>query len=57
MTLANASSVSGSGSSGNTQITLNVAGTVVTKNDLVQEIRSGLLAAQQNGQGLTLEAI
>jgi hypothetical protein len=57
MTLANASGIDGSGSSGNTQITLNVAGTVVTKNDLVQEIRSGLLAAQQNGQGLTLEAI
>ena len=57
MTLANASGIDGSGSSGNTQITLNVAGTVVTKNDLVQEIRTGLLAAQQNGQGLTLEAI
>jgi hypothetical protein len=57
MTLANASGIDGSGSSGNTQITLNVTGTVVTPNDLVQDIRTGLLAAQQNGQGLTLQAI
>jgi hypothetical protein len=57
MTLANASGIDGSGSSGNTQINLNITGTVVTPNDLIQDIRTGLLAAQQNGQGLTLQAI
>jgi len=58
MTMANASSIGGSGGNAGTQnIYLNVQGTVVTKDDLVQDIRTGLLAAQQNGQGLTLQAV
>ena len=40
-----------------TQVTVNVAGTVVGTNDLVATVRQGLLAGQYNGQTLTLEAI
>jgi 3-oxoacyl-ACP reductase-like protein len=45
------------GSSGNTEINLTVNGNIQTENDIIQAIRTGLLAAQQNGQGLTLQAI
>jgi hypothetical protein len=44
-------------STGNTTVNLTVNGSVSTENDLIQSIRTGLLAAQQNGQGLTLQAI
>lgn len=57
MTMANASSISGSSSSAPVTVNLTVNGSVSTENDLVQTIRTGLLAAQQNGQGLTLQAI
>jgi hypothetical protein len=39
------------------QVTINVAGSVTSENDLVQTVRNGLLAGQYNGQGLTLQAI
>jgi hypothetical protein len=59
MTMANASSISGdiSGNAKSLNVTVNVAGTVTAENDLVQTIRTGLLTAQQNGQGLTLQAV
>jgi hypothetical protein len=38
-------------------INITVAGSVTTEQDLVQTVRNGLLAAQTNGQGLTLQAI
>ena len=56
-TLNNASNITGSASGAPTQVIVNVAGSVTTENDLVQQIRTGLLAVQQNGQGLTLQAI
>lgn len=45
------------GSSGTTNVVVNVQGNVTTQQDLVQSIRNGLLAGQYNGQTLTLEAI
>ena len=59
MTMANASSISGdiSGNAKSLNVTVNVQGNVTTQQDLVQDIRTGLLAAQQNGQGLTLQAV
>jgi hypothetical protein len=58
-TLDNAKSMVGSGfnSGGNQTINVTVNGSVTTEQDLVQTIRTGLLTAQQNGQGLTLQAI
>jgi hypothetical protein len=57
-TMDNAKSLVASGSSTAAPvINLTVNGSVTTENDLVQTIRTGLLAAQQNGQGLTLQAI
>lgn len=58
-TLNTAKSMMGSGMSNSTApvININVAGSVTTENDLVQTVRNGLLAAQTNGQGLTLQAI
>jgi hypothetical protein len=58
-TLNNAKGLVGSGMNSNnpTVVNLTVNGSVTTENDLVQTIRTGLLAAQQNGQGLTLQAI
>jgi hypothetical protein len=38
-------------------ITINVAGSVTTEQDLVQTVRNGLLNAQYNGNSITLEAI
>ena len=38
-------------------VTLNVAGSVTTEQDLVQTVRNGLLASQYNGNQLLLEAI
>jgi hypothetical protein len=46
-----------SGRSNNTNITVNVAGSVTSENDLVAAIRNGLLRGQSNGQTLTLQAI
>lgn len=59
MTMANASSISADSLSNakSLNVTVNVAGTVTAENDLVQTIRTGLLTAQQNGQGLTLQAV
>jgi hypothetical protein len=58
MTMANASSIAGSGmSTSSPNITINVAGSVTSENDLVQTVRNGLLRGQYNGQGITLEAI
>ena len=48
---------SGMNSSTAANITINVAGSVTTENDLVQTVRNGLLAGQTNGQSLTLQAI
>jgi hypothetical protein len=42
---------------GNTNVTVNVAGSVTSENDLVATVRNGLLRGQINGQTLTLEAI
>ena len=42
---------------GATNVTVNVAGSVTSENDLVQTVRNGLLRGQYNGQTLTLEAI
>jgi len=47
----------GSSRSNNTNITVNVAGSVTSQNDLVAAIRNGLLRGQSNGQTLTLQAI
>jgi len=38
-------------------VTINVAGSVTSENDLVQTVRNGLLRGQYNGQSITLEAI
>jgi hypothetical protein len=57
MTLANASSVSGTSGSGAVTVNLTVNGSVSTEKDLVATVRQGLLAGQYNGQTLTLEAI
>jgi hypothetical protein len=56
-TIATASTMGTSSSSSGTVVNLTVNGSVTTEQDLVQTIRTGLLAAQQNGQGLTLQAI
>jgi len=48
---------SGSSGSGSPNITINVAGSVTSENDLVATVRQGLLRGQYNGQTLTLEAI
>lgn len=56
-TIANASTIGTSSSNSGTVVNLTVNGSVSTEQDLVQTIRTGLLAAQQNGQGLTLQAI
>ena len=58
-TLDTAKGLMGSSMSGSTapNITINVAGSVTTENDLVQTVRNGLLAGQTNGQSLTLQAI
>ena len=50
-----ASGMSNSGTATNVYLTVN--GSVSTEQDLVQTVRNGLLAAQTNGQGLTLQAI
>jgi hypothetical protein len=42
---------------GSTNVTVNVAGSVTSENDLVQTVRNGLLRGQYNGQSITLEAI
>ena len=56
--MANASSIAGSGMSASSpNITINVAGSVTSENDLVQTVRTGLLRGQYNGQSITLEAI
>ena len=56
-TIDNAKGLTGSSSGTASNITINVAGSVTTENDLVQTVRSGLLRGQYNGQSLTLEAI
>jgi hypothetical protein len=58
-TLDGAKGLMGSSMSGSSSpnITINVAGSVTTENDLVQTVRNGLLAGQTNGQSLTLQAI
>jgi hypothetical protein len=57
MTMANASSVSGTSSSGAVTVNLVVNGSVSTEQDLVSAVRNGLLATQTNGNGLTLQAV
>ena len=58
MTMANASSIAGSGTATSSPtIIVNVAGTVTAEEDLVQVVRAGLLRGQYNGQSITLEAI
>ena len=57
MTMANASSMSGTSSSGAVTVNLVVNGSVSTEQDLVSSIRQGLLAGQTNGNTLILEAI
>jgi hypothetical protein len=47
----------GSTSGAPINVTVNVQGNVQTQNDLVASVRQGLLAAQTNGQTLTLQAI
>jgi hypothetical protein len=42
---------------GSINVTVNVAGSVTAEQDLVQSVRNGLLAAQYNGNQITLEAI
>lgn len=44
-------SITPTSSSGN-NVTVNVAGSVVTENDLVESVRKGLVNAQRNGSGL-----
>lgn len=56
-TIDNAANMGTSSSNSGTVINLVVNGSVSTEQDLVQTIRTGLLAAQQNGQGLTLQAV
>ena len=56
MTMANASSISGS-SSAPVTVNLTVNGSVSTEEDLVQTIRNGLLLGQTNGNSITLQAI
>ena len=48
---------SGMSGSGSPNITINVAGSVTSEDDLVATVRQGLLRGQYNGQTLTLEAI
>jgi hypothetical protein len=57
MTMANASSMSGTSSSGAVTVNLVVNGSVSTEQDLVSAVRNGLLATQTNGNGLTLQAV
>jgi hypothetical protein len=51
------SATASSSSSSGVVVNLVVNGSVSTEKDLVQTIRTGLLAGQYNGQSLTLEAI
>ena len=51
------SASAGSSSSAGVVVNLVVNGSVTTQQDLVQTIRTGLLAGQYNGQSLTLEAV
>ena len=57
MSASSGSGFKGLNAGGNTNVTVNVAGTVVGTNDLVATVRQGLLAGQYNGQSLTLESI
>jgi hypothetical protein len=59
MTMANASSINSGNlmAGGVTNVTVNVAGSVTTEEDLVQTVRNGLLNAQYNGNSITLQAI
>ena len=60
MTMDNSKSLMASGmnnASTAPSITINVAGSVTTEQDLVQTVRNGLLNAQYNGNSITLEAI
>jgi hypothetical protein len=43
--------------SGTTNVTVNVAGSVTTEQDLVKTVRNGLLNAQYNGNQIILEAV
>ena len=56
-TIDNAKGLTGSSSGTASNITINVAGSVTSEQDLVQTIRSGLLRGQYNGQALALELI
>ena len=47
----------GSSNSSSPNITINVAGSVTSEQDLVQSVRNGLLLAQTNGNSILLEAI
>ena len=56
-TIDNAAGIGNTTSGSGVVVNLVVNGSVSTEQDLVQTIRTGLLAAQQNGQGLTLQAV
>jgi FKBP-type peptidyl-prolyl cis-trans isomerase len=57
MSASSGSGFKGLTAGGATNVTVNVAGSVTSENDLVATVRNGLLRGQYNGQGLTLEAI
>jgi len=58
MTMANASSIAGSGMTTSAPtVNIVVQGSVTSEEDLVQTVRAGLLRGQYNGQSITLEAI
>lgn len=56
-TLSTASTIGTSSSSAPVVVNLTVNGSVSTEQDLVQSVRQGLLAAQTNGNSITLQAI
>ena len=56
-TMDNVKGLMGGNSGGDTNVYLTVNGSVSTQQDLVTAIRTGLLATQTNGNGLTLQAV
>jgi len=58
-TVATAQGISGGNlmAGGVRDINITVQGSVTTEQDLVQTVRNGLLAAQYNGDSITLQAI
>jgi hypothetical protein len=56
-TVSTAASITPNSSSGTTNVTVNVQGSVTSQNDLVSAIRQGLLQDQVNGKTLTVTAL